>query len=130
MSTDECLSGKAAELRDKHKGKLWYYTCDISETDSILPLLEQAVAKARYPLRGLVACAGISDGGASVDFPMDRAKRLLEVNVAGTFACVQAAAKIMHKHEDLSASIVLIASMSAHGSNKVRYCSPPGLTSC
>ena len=52
---------------------------------------------------------------------MDRFKRLLDVNIAGTFACAQAAAKIMHENEDVSASIVLIASMSAHVSNKVGY---------
>lgn len=74
--------------------------------------------KARYPLRGLVACAGISDGGSSLDFPMERTKRLLDVNVAGTFACVQAAANIMQRSPDVSASIVLIASMSGHVSNK------------
>lgn len=111
--------GKAESFRDKHNGRLWYYSCDISDTESILPLFEEAMASARYPLRGFVACAGISDGGASVDFPMDRFKRLLDVNVAGTFACAQAAAKIMHKNVDISASIVLIASMSGHVSNKV-----------
>lgn len=79
------------------------------------------MAQARWPLRGFVGCAGISDGGASVDFPMDRIKRLLDVNVAGTFACVQAIAKIMHKNVDVSASIVLIASMSGHVSNKVLW---------
>lgn len=74
---------------------------------------------ARYPLRGLVACAGISDGGPSVDFPLDRVKRLLDVNVAGTFACAQAVGKIMSKMPDVSGSVVLIASMSGHGSNLV-----------
>ena len=111
--------GKAAALREKNKSKLWYYTCDISDTASIEPLLKHAISKVRYPLRGFVACAGISDGGPSVDFPIERFQRLLDVNVAGTFACAQAVARIMHEEQALSYSIVLIASMSAHVSNKV-----------
>lgn len=107
------------ELSDTHNGQLWYYSCDTTDTDKILPLFEEAISRTRYPLRGFVACAGVSDGGSSIDFSMDRVKRLLDVNVAGTFACVQAVAKMLQRRQDLSASCVLIASMSGHVSNKV-----------
>ena len=72
---------------------------------------------ARYPLRGLVACAGISGGGLSIDYPIDKARQILEVNLLGTFACCQAAGQAFQKH-GLPSSVVLVASMSGHGSNK------------
>lgn len=116
---------------------------DISNTTSIDSTFGLAFQKMRWALHGFVACAGISDGGPSADFPLDRARKLLGVNVTGTFACVQAVAKHVRAVRDtdlkrtqlsellgktsrgevdrnISASIVIIASMSGHGSNKVR----------
>lgn len=114
------ITAKADALKEKHGGQLTYYSLDISNADTILPSFQTALRNLRYPLRGLVACAGISDGDATVDFSLDRVKRLLDVNVTGTFACAQAVAITMSERPDISGSIVLIASMSGHGSNLVR----------
>lgn len=113
-------TAKAEALKEEHSGQLTYHSLDVSDADNVLPSFEMAVKNVRYPLRGLVACAGISDGGATVDFSLDRVKRLLDVNVTGTFACAQAVAKIMSEKPGFSGSVVLIASMSGHGSNLVR----------
>jgi NAD(P)-dependent dehydrogenase (short-subunit alcohol dehydrogenase family) len=74
-----------------------------------------ATPKTRYPLRGLVTCAGISGVGPTVDF-----------SIVGTFICAQAAARELVKR-NVTGSMVLVASMSAHGSNKVcnAHCGSP-----
>lgn len=85
--SDMLTTAKADALKEKHDGQLTYCSLDISNADTILPSFQTALRNVRYPLRGLVACAGISDGDATVDFSLDRVKRLLDVNVTGTFAC-------------------------------------------
>ena len=114
------LWAKVLHARERHNTQVWYYTCDITDADEVRRIFETAMAKSRYPLRGLVACAGISGGGPTVDFSIDEVRRLLDINVVGTFVCAQAAAKEMIKR-DVTGSVVLIASMSAHGSNKVHH---------
>lgn len=109
----------AQKVAEQYQSRLWYHgNVDISQTQQVKEIFAKAVEEARFPLRGFVACAGVSDGGASVDFPIDRVRRLLEINVTGTFACAQAAASLM-RQSNLSCSMVLIASMSGHVSNKV-----------
>jgi NAD(P)-dependent dehydrogenase (short-subunit alcohol dehydrogenase family) len=66
----------------------------------------------------MVACAGISGGGWTINYPLDQARRILDVNVLGTLACCQAAGRVFQS-QDQPGSVVLIASMSGHGSNKV-----------
>lgn len=100
-----------------------YHTCDITDIDAITKVFQEA-EKSRYPLQGLVTCHGLSAGGPSIDFPLDRVRTLLDVNFTGTYACAQAAAKEFRRRK-VNGSIVLVASMSAHGSNKVPLTSPP-----
>lgn len=72
----------------------------------------------RFPIRGLVACAGVSDDGPATEFPADSFRRLLDINVTGTFLVAQATAREVVKH-NTTASMVLVASMSGYVSNKV-----------
>lgn len=65
-----------------------------------------------------MACAGISDNGPAVDFPAESFRRIFDVNVTGTFLVSQAVARQMTK-DNVSGSIVLVASMSGYVSNKV-----------
>ena len=44
----------------------------------------------------------------------------MDINVTGTFTIAQAAANEMKK-ADISGSMVLVASMSGYGANKVRW---------
>ncbi|KAL4799601.1 hypothetical protein BDV19DRAFT_261601 [Aspergillus venezuelensis] len=99
--------------------KVWYYACDISDPEHTQSVFDTAASAARYPLRGLVACAGISPLGPSIDFSIPEAKRVIDVNTIGTLVCAQAAARIIQKQPaDLSASMVFIASMSGYVVNK------------
>ncbi|PLB46302.1 oxidoreductase [Aspergillus steynii IBT 23096] len=105
------------ETASRHATKAWYFRCDISDDEHVRATVATAVSGARFPLRGLLCCAGISGEAPSIEYPVQGVRRVMDVNVAGTFACAQAAAREIRKH-GLPGSMVLIASMSAHGSNK------------
>ena len=113
------LWSKVQRIKEQHKAQVWYYACDITNVDEIRKLFETVTAVTRYPLRGLIACAGVSGGGPTVDFSIDEVRRILDINLVGTFVCAQAAAREMIK-QDVTGSMIFVASMSAHGSNKVR----------
>jgi NAD(P)-dependent dehydrogenase (short-subunit alcohol dehydrogenase family) len=81
--------------------------------------MEQAIKGLRYPLRAVVTTAGISGEWDTVDYPPEDFRRLLDLNVMGTFLVVQAAAKVMREQKS-AGSVVLIASMSGSVANKVR----------
>jgi NAD(P)-dependent dehydrogenase (short-subunit alcohol dehydrogenase family) len=98
--------------------QVWYYGCDITDIEATRALFQKAAAAARFPLRGLVTCAGISSLGRSIDFSIDEMRRIIDVNLTGTFVCAQSAAQEIFE-QSLPASIVLIASMSGHVVNKV-----------
>ena len=106
------------EVAARYGGRAKYVSCSITDTEGFSSALDGAVTAARYPLRGLVACAGISRGGPAIDFSMDMARLLFEVNAIGTLACAQAVARHM-KRQNVPGSIVLVASMSGHISNQV-----------
>lgn len=74
----------------------------------------------RYPIRGFVGCAGVSDNDPAHQFSIERFRRLLEINVTGTFAVAQAVALEMKK-ADVNGSMVLVASMSGTVVNKVSF---------
>lgn len=94
-----------------------YLSCNVTDPDDVSSKFTQLVGSLRCPIRGLVACAGISDNGPVVDFPASSFRKILDVNVTGTFLVAQAVAKEMIK-ANVSGSIVLVASMSGYVSNK------------
>lgn len=71
----------------------------------------------RHPVRGLVNCVGVCENWPVVDFPIDRFRRLFDINVAGTCLMAQAVAREVIK-ANVSASIVLIGSISGSVSNR------------
>ena len=95
-----------------------YYPCNVTNHEQTSSVFEKAVTESRFPLRGLVNCAGIGWAAPSVDFPIDEARQIIDVNLVGTLVCAQVAAKLIQKH-DLSASLIFIASMSGYIVNKV-----------
>ncbi|KAL6792819.1 hypothetical protein J3E68DRAFT_407537 [Trichoderma sp. SZMC 28012] len=101
---------------------LTYHACDISSQSLTTSVFELAAAQTRYPIRGLVNCAGIGIVGDSIVFPEDQTRRTLEVNLAGSLYVAQAAAKVVtkqyHEGKSLGASFVFVASMSGYISNK------------
>ena len=61
----------------------------------------------------MVTSAGITDRVAAHEMPIDRWQKVLDVNVLGTFLCVQAAARDMIKRE-APASIIMVGSVRGH----------------
>jgi NAD(P)-dependent dehydrogenase (short-subunit alcohol dehydrogenase family) len=80
--------------------------------------MKRAVRELRYPLRGVVTTAGSSGEIDAMDYPPEDFRRLLDINVMGTFLVVQAAARVMREQKS-AGSVVLIASMSGSVANKV-----------
>lgn len=64
-----------------------------------------------------MCCAAISGESDACDYSADIFRRILDVNIMGTFLTARAAANEMHR-ANVTGSIVLIASMSGHVSNK------------
>ncbi|KAJ4859628.1 enoyl-(Acyl carrier protein) reductase domain-containing protein [Trichoderma breve] len=73
---------------------LTYHACDISSQSLTTSVFEVAAAQARYPVRGLINCAGIGTAAAKV------------------------VTKQYHEGKSLGASFVFVASMSGYISNK------------
>ncbi|KAH7411046.1 hypothetical protein BKA64DRAFT_662571 [Cadophora sp. MPI-SDFR-AT-0126] len=94
-----------------------YYSVNVTSASDVSSVFEIAVSKLRFPLRGVVTAAGISGEVDAVDYEPDDFRRLLDVNVVGTFLIVQAAAKVMLNH-GLGGSVILVASMSGSVANK------------
>ncbi|KAH0527162.1 hypothetical protein TsFJ059_002188 [Trichoderma semiorbis] len=101
---------------------LTYHACDVSSQSLTTNVFEVAAAQARYPVRGLINCAGIGTVGDSIVYPEDQTRRTLDVNLAGSLYVAQAAAKVVTKQyqegKGLGASFVFVASMSGYISNK------------
>lgn len=115
------LTGGTAHLHETAKAnnsRVWYYPCDVTNAETTGATFRKAVSESRYPLRGLVTCAGISISGPAASYSMEDARRIIDVNLNGTFICAQAVAQIVQK-ESWPVSMVFIASMSGHVVNKV-----------
>ena len=99
-------------------GRISYVQCDVTNDESVKSAFDQAEANARYPIRGLVALAAISGRSSAVDYDVKAFRRIMDVNVTGSFLCAQAAARLFHR-QMVSGSVVLFASMSASNVNRV-----------
>ncbi|KDQ33339.1 hypothetical protein PLEOSDRAFT_48354 [Pleurotus ostreatus PC15] len=85
--------------------------CDVSSEESVQAAF--AAIKERFGrLDAVVASAGIVENYSALEYPADRMRKLMDVNVHGAFFTAREAAKIMIPQG--SGSIVLISSMSAN----------------
>ncbi|KAH0438177.1 short chain dehydrogenase reductase family [Colletotrichum camelliae] len=104
-------------VAQKNSRLLSYYRLDVTDAHAISTVFETLVPQLRHPIRGLVACAGLSDNDPAHEFSVERFRRLMEINVTGTFAIAQAVALEMKK-ANVDGSMVLTASMSGSVANK------------
>ncbi|EKG12348.1 Short-chain dehydrogenase/reductase SDR [Macrophomina phaseolina MS6] len=86
------------------------YECDTSDEAAVKKTFDQIV-KDFGKVHVVVTNAGITGGAPAEDYPFDEWKKMLEVNVNGTFLFARAAAKHMIQ-EKVGGSIVMISSMS------------------
>ena len=114
----ERATGDVEDAAKKHGGRLTSYILDATDENAIRETFAEFVPTLRYPLKGLVTCAGLSRNGPATKFPASSFRRMLDINVTGTFLIAQATANEMIKAE-ATGSMVFVASMSGYVSNKV-----------
>ncbi|KAF7980623.1 hypothetical protein HWV62_37414 [Athelia sp. TMB] len=85
--------------------------CDVSSEASIHSAYKTTMEKFGR-LDSVVASAGIVENFPAVDYPLDRAKKLYDINVHGVFCTAREAAQVMIPRG--GGSIILVSSMSAN----------------
>jgi NAD(P)-dependent dehydrogenase (short-subunit alcohol dehydrogenase family) len=83
--------------------------CDISDPDAVSAALEQTLASVGVPDR-LVACAGVGASGMLIAQDPDDWKRVIDVNLTGTWLTMRAVARAMI--DNGGGSIVAVSSIS------------------
>jgi NAD(P)-dependent dehydrogenase (short-subunit alcohol dehydrogenase family) len=83
--------------------------CDISDPDAVSTALEQTLATVGAPDR-LVACAGVGASGMLIDQDPADWKRVIDVNLTGTWLTMRAVARAMIGNG--GGSIVAVSSIS------------------
>ncbi|KAJ5741467.1 short-chain dehydrogenase [Penicillium manginii] len=96
----------------KHHCQLTYFQLDVTDENAVSKTFAGFIHALRYPVKGLVACAGLSLNGPATEFPASSFRRVLDTNVTGTFLIAQATAREMIR-TNTTGSMVLVASMSA-----------------
>lgn len=94
---------KGAALAEEIGGV--FVACDVTDTDQVIAAVE--AAKDLGPLKALVNCAGIGwatrtigrDGEYSSAHDLDIFKKVVEINLVGTFNCIRIAATAMSQNE-------------------------------
>jgi NAD(P)-dependent dehydrogenase (short-subunit alcohol dehydrogenase family) len=96
------------------------YPVDVTSAEQVYELFEGlSKEQLRYPLRGLVTCAGISGLTPAIEYPEAEVRKMFDVNYFGTLFCAQGAARCFRATK-VPGSVVFIASMSGSITNKVR----------
>ena len=103
-----------------HGTRVLYYQADVTNSEELSTVIDMVVGQARFPLRGVVTCAGITQEIPAIDYPAAEFRRVLDVNATGTFLTTQLASRKI-RSQGTSGSIVMIASMSGSIANKVCF---------
>ncbi|OQE31989.1 hypothetical protein PENSTE_c001G08661 [Penicillium steckii] len=109
--------GDVENAATKHERRLSYYQLDVTDENAVSETFARFIPTLRYPVKGLVACAGLSRNGPATEFPASSFRRVLDINVTGTFLTAQATARELIR-TNTSGSMVLVASMSGYGVNR------------
>ena len=72
---------------------------DLPETDVTDEATVRELVASCDELHGVINCAGIGGGARVIGFPLDRFRRIVEVNLIGTFNVLSAGAEKMAEHE-------------------------------
>lgn len=100
---------EAALIREQFKVEALAIRCDVSDAEQVKILMQQTVERLGR-LDILVNNAGITWGAPAEDYPLDKWRQVIEVNLTGSFIAAQEAAKVMKQQG--GGSIINIASMA------------------
>jgi len=114
-----------------------YLQCNVVDESAVSSALSQAAEHAtrrNKPIRGLLHCAGIQQMIDAIYYPVDGFRRVLDVNVTGSFVLAKHTARLMREQGN-TGSLVLIASMSGQIANRVsglpcRPCQKSNVLTC
>jgi len=90
--------------------------CDVTDESAV----KRAFEEAKSAFGGVdvaVACAGLCENWSALEYPADRVRKLMDVNVMGVLFTAREAAKIMGAGDpsnNRGGSIIVVASMSAN----------------
>lgn len=101
-------------------GTTFYYKqIDVRNVEGLNEIVGQ-IGEKHGRMDGLIAAAGIQQETTALEYTAKDANMMFEINITGVFMTAQAVAKQMIKYGN-GGSIVMIASMSAHIANRVRF---------
>ncbi|KAF4976984.1 hypothetical protein FZEAL_6422 [Fusarium zealandicum] len=101
-----------------------YRRCDVTDEASVEEAMKAIAVDAKKqgaPFWGTIACAGIQQQIAALDYPAADFDRILRVNVTGVFNTCKYAARVL-RESNSPGSIVIIASMSGNVANRGLSC--------
>ena len=99
-------------------GTTFYYRqIDVRDVDNLNKIVEK-IGETHGRMDGLITAAGIQQETPALEYTVEDANMMFEINITGTFMTAQAVAKQMIKYGN-GGSIAMIASMSAHAANRV-----------
>ena len=104
---DEGIKSAASEIGDDAVS----YTCDIGDADQVVSLFD-TIIKELGPIEILVNNAGVAKPSNFLDTPLEEFKRVIDVNLIGTFLSIQCAAKAMITN-GIEGTIVNMSSVNA-----------------
>lgn len=96
------------------------YPIDVTKAEDVFKTFDLSTKCVRYPLRGLVTCAGISGEAPAIEYPEAVVRKIFDINYFGSLFCAQAAARCFQAN-NVPGSIIFIASMSGSIANKVNW---------
>lgn len=112
------------EVAHANDTRALFQRLDVQDEPSITSAFNTIRAKLQHPIRGLVSCAAISGESDACSYPIGTFRKILDINISGTFLIARAVANELHNAKQ-SGSIVLFASISGqisnHGINTAAY---------
>ncbi|KAF4950925.1 hypothetical protein FSARC_13061 [Fusarium sarcochroum] len=112
------------KIAKANKASVSYRKCDVTDEQSVETAMNAIAAEADQagaPFWGTIACAGIQQQIAAIDYPAADFDRILRVNVTGVFNACKYAARVL-REKNSPGSIVIIGSMSGNIANRGLSC--------
>ncbi|KAJ4127131.1 hypothetical protein NW768_008757 [Fusarium equiseti] len=112
------------KIATANRASVSYRKCDVTDEQSVETAMKEISAEADKfgaPFWGTIACAGIQQQIAALDYPAADFDRILRVNVTGVFNTCKYAARIL-REKNSHGSIVIIGSMSGNIANRGLSC--------
>ncbi|ALM50920.1 SDR family NAD(P)-dependent oxidoreductase [Halomonas huangheensis] len=117
MLLDVSTTNLALACRELGIAEHYGRACDITDEQAVERVMAEVLE--RMAITGLVNCAGIGEDKPAVDSDVEALRRILDVNVVGTFICSRSLARHWQR-EELGGSIINISSVSGLCGNKGR----------